>query len=335
MSITAKELAGKLGLSESSVSIVLNNRPGVSTATRNRVLEAAREYGYDLTRRAVKLGTKKGTICFVIYKKSGAVVDDTPFFTTLSDGVGMGCKSGGYDFVIRYFYEDDDFDEQLFMLRMARFSGIILLATEMNENSISRFSQVEIPIVVLDAYFETIEHNYILINNVQGAYLATTYLIAKRRSQPGYLRSVYLISNFCQRADGFYKAVRDRGMSTSKSPVHRLSPSQEGAYFDMKQVLESKEELATCYFADNDHIAIGAMKALAEAGYRIPEDIAVVGFDDLPLCEFVTPSLTTIHVPAQYMGQTAAKRITQIIEDKNHLPLKIEVSTTLRKRKSV
>lgn len=335
MSITAKELAAELGLSESAVSIALNNKPGVSTATRRRVLEAAREHGFDLSRKAVALSAKKGTICFAIYKKSGAVVDDTPFFSALSDGVGLGCKSAGYDFVIRYLYEDDDMDEQLYVLKSAQFSGIILLGTELDEVSLTRFSRLNTPMVVLDTYFEMIEHDYILINNVQGAYLATSYLISKRRSQPGYLRSAYPIGNFDQRADGFYKAIRARGMSTSKSLVHRLTPNQEGAYSDMKALLDAGEEPANCYFADNDHIAIGAMKALTEAGYRVPEDVAIVGFDDLPLCDYVSPPLTTIRVPTHFMGQTAAKRLAQVIEEKGAPPTKIEVSTSLRKRRSV
>lgn len=335
MAITAKELAAELGLSESAVSIALNNKPGVSTATRKRVLEAARAHGFDLTRKAVALSVKKGTICFAIYKKSGAVVDDTPFFSALSDGVGMGCKNAGYDFAIRYLYEDDDMDEQIYVMRNAQFSGIILLGTEIDEASLSRFSRLNIPMVVLDTYFETSEHDYILINNVQGAYLATSYLISKRRRQPGYLRSSYPISNFDQRADGFYKAIRARGMSTSKSLVHRLTPKQEGAYSDMKALLEAGEEPADCYFADNDHIAIGAIKALTEAGYRIPEDVAVVGFDDLPLCDYMNPPLTTIRVPTHFMGMTAAKRLAQIIEEKDAMPVKIEISTTLKKRRSV
>lgn len=335
MSVTAKELASALGLSEAAVSLALNNKPGVSTATRKKVLEAARAHGYDLGRKAAALSAKKGTVCFAIYKKSGAVVDDTPFFSTLSDGVGLGCKKAGYDLVIRYLYEDDDMEAQMYVLQSAEFSGIILLGTELDEASLGRFSRLKTPMVVLDTYFETAEHDYILINNIQGAYLATSYLIRKRKAQPGYLRSAYAISNFDQRADGFYKAIRAWGMATSKSLVHRLTPSQEGAYSDMKALLESGEEPADCYFADNDHIAIGAMRALTEAGYRIPEDVAVVGFDDLPLCDYVTPPLTTIRVPTHFMGQTAAKRLAQIIEEKDALPVKIEISTSLRKRKSV
>ena len=205
----------------------------------------------------------------------------------------------------------------------------------MEEATLSHFDRLVIPLVFLDAYFEKPQYNYILINNVQGAFTAAQYLIRKHRAQPGYLRSAYSISNFEQRADGFYKAIRTAGMSTAKSQVLRLTPSQEGAYEDMKELLATGEKPASCYFADNDLIAIGAMKALKDAGYRIPQDVSIVGFDDLPVCEYVNPPLTTVMVPKFFMGETAADRIIQLIEEKNQQPLKIEVSTRLVRRRSV
>ena len=335
MSITAKELARELGLSEAAVSLALNNRPGVSTATRKRVLDAAHAKGYDFARRGLSANPMKGTICLAIYKKSGAVVGDTPFFSTLSAGIAAGCKQQQYDYVIRYLYEDTGLDDQIYQLSAAKFSGIILLATEMDRSSLTRFGGIETPILILDSYFETLDYDCVLINNIQGAYLATEALIRKRKKQPGYLRSSYPIGNFEERADGFYKAIRANGMSSAKSVVHRLTPSEEGAYEDMKALLDAGEEPVDCYFADNDHIAIGALKAFKEAGFRVPEDIAVVGFDDLPLAQYLDPPLTTVHVPAHYMGQVASRRLIERCEDKSCLPVKIEISTALKMRKSI
>lgn len=334
MSVTAREIAEKLGLSEAAVSIALNNKTGISRQTHRRVIDAALEMGYDFTRRSPRTG-RNGTICFVVYKKSGAVVSDTPFFAELSRGIKVECKRAQYNCIIRSFYEDENIMDQIYTLHNLRFYGIILLATEMNEASLKNFAGINIPIVILDAYFEKLKYNYVVINNVQGAFMATDHLFKRRRKQPGYLRSIYPISNFDYRADGFYKAIRENGMSASKSIVHHLTPSQEGAYLDMKALLESGEEPADCYFADNDLIAIGALQAFTEAGYRVPEDIAIVGFDDLPACERIRPKLSTVEVPKYFMGETAAKRVIEMIEDENTLPLKIEISTNLIKRKSV
>ena len=241
MAITAKELAKALGLSQAAVSMALNNKPGVSTATRRKVIEAARHLGYDFSRKAVARGNWKGQFCLVVYRRSGAVVGDTPFFADLTNGVSIGCQKAQYDLLIRYLYEDETLLDQLYTLETSGFRGIILLATELDAPALSRFSQIRTPIVILDAYFETADYNYVLINNIQGAFIATNYLISKRRTQPGYLCSSYKISNFAERADGFYKAIRRNGMSTAKSVVHQLTPSQEGAYADMKALLEGGE----------------------------------------------------------------------------------------------
>ncbi len=336
MSITAKELAKKLALSEAAISLALNNKPGVSKKTRNKVLDAALKYGYDFSNRALYASNNKnGTICFAIYKRSGAVVADTPFFSSLSEGISNGCKTSNYNLNIIYIYGNENLENQLRMLESSGFSGIILLATEMHLDTLQNFFAIPLPIIVLDSYFESLPYDSVLINNIQGSFSATSYLISQRKSQPGYLHSSYSIGNFEERADGFFKAIRSAGLSTSKSIVHHLAPSQEGAYADMAQIISTGEELASCYFADNDLIAVGAIRALKEAGYRIPEDIAVVGFDDLPICEYFDPPLTTIHVPKQYMGRTAFMRLVQLIEEKGQQPLKIEINTMLIKRKSV
>ena len=116
MSITAKELSAKLGLSESAISLALNDKPGVSRETKRRVIEAAKAYGYDFSRKTMAASGKKGTICFAIYKKSGAVVGDTPFFATLTDGINMCCRREHYDCMVRYLYEDDDLEDQIHSL---------------------------------------------------------------------------------------------------------------------------------------------------------------------------------------------------------------------------
>lgn len=336
MAITAKELAKRLNLSESAISLALNHKPGVSTATRNLVLETAEAYGYDFSRikEPEKNITPSGSIYFVIYRKHGAVVTDTPFFSQLSEGIDEECKKCRYYLNVHYLYEEDPARQQLADWQRAGIKGIVLLGTEMTEGDLEPFLQSRIPLVLLDNYFEELNVNSVLINNVKGAFTAADYLIRKYKCQPGYLHSSYPINNFEERADGFYKAIRKNGMSTSLSVVHRLSPSMEGAYYDMKELLASKEPLSRCYFTDNDLIGAGMVKACLEAGYRIPEDIAVIGFDNMPLCTYLNPTLTTIHVPKQYMGKVAVRRLHELITEPDSSPLKIEISTSLIKRKS-
>ena len=356
MSVTAKELAEKLHLSPAAVSMALNSKPGVSTETRSRVLDAAAQYGYDMSRISAKKRSSKD-ICFLIYKKYGTIVTETAFFTELFEGVTDACREIGYRVNTQYIYDNesspssaaagsgvlrgtsadvpgDALARQLDALPLNNCAGIILLATEMTADRYPLFASLPVPVVLLDTYFENITADYVLINNVQGAYLAASYLIRRTKKQPGYLQSSYPIGNFRERANGFYNAVRAGGMSASRCIVHRLSPSVEGAFADMMELLENGEETAPCYFADNDLIAVGAMKALKAKGYRIPEDISIAGFDNISYGHVLEPSLTTIHVPKKEMGRTAVLRLREILEFSHTVPLKIEISTKLIKRKS-
>ena len=329
MSITAKELAAKLNLSEAAVSMALRNKKGVSTKTRKMVLEAADKHGYDFM-KTKKTPNPVRHITFVIYKRQGAVVGETPFFAELSEGIEIACSEADFKLHVTYIHKNDEIDD----IHFYDSAGIILLGTEMQLEDFKPFSNLRMPLVLVDVYFDFIEHDCVLINNIQGAFSATNFLIAKTKKQPGYLRSSYPIGNFNERADGFYKSLRMHGFSASKSIVHRLTPSIEGAFADMTELIAQGEELAPCYFADNDIIAIGAMKALQAKGFNIPEDIAIIGFDDLPMTAYLEPPLTTVHVPKKYIGEMAVKRLVEII-NKKQSPVKIEISTQLKERRSI
>ena len=337
MSITAKELAKILNLSQAAISMALNNKPGVSTSTRKKVIEAAKKYGYDFTRidESQHHNPIQGSILFIIFKKCGAIVTDTPFFSQLSEGINEGCKNENYTLSINYIYDNDDIESRINDICKNNYSGIILLGTEMLPSDIKPFLKMKSPLVILDTYYNSIDSNFVLINNHQGAFMATNHLIRCCKTQPGYLRSSYSIANFEERANGFYHAIRSNGMSTSKSVVHQLSPSIEGAYADMCCIIKNGDKLADCYFADNDLIACGAMKALKEFGYKIPNDISIIGFDDIPMCSYLEPPLTTIQVQKQYMGKAAVARITQLLKEPSSPSVKTELTTQLIERKSV
>lgn len=334
MTVNAKELAALLEISPAAVSMALNNKPGVSDDTRAKVFALAREKGFDFSKLAGK-ERFNGTIAFVNYKKHGAVVGDTPFFEKLTEGVASACKENNIAMHSFFIGDEDDIESEIANIKRSGCMGIILLGTEIQKDALRQFKQSDMPIVVVDTYFENINLDFVLINNVQGAFLATDYLIRKRKKQPGYLRSAYPIVNFEERADGFFKAIRKNGMSSSKSVLHYLTPSFDGAYADMKTLIEGGEELADCYFADNDLIAAGAMRALKESGVKIPKNIAVIGFDDIPLCTQIEPALTTVNVPKQFMGRQAVEKLLGLLRKPLTPKTKTEISTTLVERNSV
>ena len=332
MSITAKELAKKLNLSATAVSMALNNKPGVSTETRNRIIKAAEQYGYDFTRLSSK-SSRTGDIYCVIYRAHNALLNYTPIFTELIDGMEQECQEQGYKLKLLQINEKiDNVQKYIEDIRISNCAGIILLGTETTMLMCKMFMQLSVPLVLLDSYFDALDCSSVLINNAQATYLATNYLIDRYNSHPGYLRSTYMIGNFRERRRGFDKAIREHGMSATNSIVHDLSPSIDGAFSDMLEIIEAGDTLSRCYLADNDLIAIGALKALKSRGYRVPHDIAIAGFDNISEGNIVEPSLTTVDIPRKYMGQTAVRQLIYQITTPIPHTVKIQISTKLVKR---
>lgn len=332
MAPTAKALAKALNLSASTVSMVLNNRPGISEQTRQLVLKEAEKMGLNIPSRRTPAGNPT-YIYFIIYKKHGKVVSDTPFFSQLIEGIESETKKYGFRLQVTYFYGNADAEDQLSTIKASGSSGLLILATEMNSGNMDMFASLNLPTVVLDAYFERRHHDTIVINNVQGAYNAISYLVNHGHQQIGYLRSKIRIKNFLEREDGFCKTL---GMHQQSDYIFDVEPTSEGAYHDMKALLEKSPKLPTAFFADNDIIAISCIKALKEKGIRVPEDISVIGFDDImPLCEIIEPRLTTMRVPKQRLGMLAVERLITNINNETKEIIKLEVSTELVERDSV
>ena len=331
--MTSKELARILGLSETAVSFALNNKPGVSTQTRNRVKEAALTYGLDTSKMNLNRPAKK--VYLFYYKKDGAVLGETSFFSELTSGVESRCHEAGFIVNILNIYSAKELETRIRELHSEENAGIIVFGTEMKENDFYPLAFARIPLVLLDNHFISTKIDSVKINNFDGAYSATKYLITHLKTQPGYLHSSYSIYNFEERADGFYRALRESGMARSNSIVHELSPSSEGAYSDMRDILQSGEPIASSYFADNDLIAIGAMKAMKEYGLKIPDDVSIIAFDDIQACSYTEPALSTVHVPKKFMGIEAVNRLIACIEKNNYFPVNVEISTCLVLRESI
>lgn len=178
----------------------------------------------------------------------------------------------------------------------------------------------------------TLDCTYILIKNIQGAYLATDYLISRRITQPGYLRSSVPLQNFTERWEGFQKALRANAMSPSQSIAHTLSPTINGAKTELLELLENGGSVSSCYFAEKDLIAIGAMQAFQGKGYHIPNDIAIVGFDNISESSVISPSLTTVSIPRTYMGRVVAQQLINSIHNPVRHCLCVQSSTKLEVR---
>jgi LacI family transcriptional regulator len=331
MKVTARDIAERLNISAAAVSLALNGKAGVSETLRQKVITTAMEMGYDFS-RLEKRRNHSNTICFVFYHKN--FVFDTPFFTELAVSVEKAIKAAGFDLVAHHIHEQEKSEDQVTYLNTCHFAGIILLGTAMPESEFAPFMKLNVPLVLLDSCFSRYPVCCVKTNNVDGAFLAADYLIRTRRQQPGHLQANQEIVNFAERTTGFRMALQANHMEVSQSIVHELTPSADGAYADMLEILRRHEPTASCYFADNDEIAIGAMRAFKEMHYRIPEDVAIIGFDNLNYSQYVDPPLTTMDVPKKYMGDNAVQLLINRISKPDDPPVKMEISPSLVIRSS-
>lgn len=324
-----KQISDITGFSAATVSNALNRKKGVNQKTSEEVFRVAREIGY----------LDKGTVSkikLVIYKKNGLIIDDTPFFSLLISGFEQQCREAGYEMVIGNLDAGHpDYNEQAKQLINEPGAAIVLLGTELSPADLRIFKEAVCPLLLLDYWSFDMDFNGVMINNADSARVAVNYLIAHKHTEIGYLKGKFRILGFEQRQSGYYSALRENKVEINPEYIVALSTTMNSAYMDMLDYLEHQPALPTAYFADNDVIALGAMKALQEKGYRIPEDISIIGFDDLPFCDISSPRLTSLRVPKQEMGRMAVRKIIDMIRREDGVRSKIQVCTDFIERDSV
>lgn len=329
---TIKEIAKRLHLSSATVSMALNNRPGVNADTQKTVLELAEELGYakNLSKRT---HVRSGMIGFVVYKKHGRVVADTHFFSELIQAIEHSARMLGFGVSIIYCSSDDDLQSLLEKWHSAPPDGALLLATEMTGMPFP-FPE-NIPTMLLDCNLPDYPSDKVLIDNEDGIRKAVRHLYEMGHREIGYFHSMYSIRNFEERCRAYRGCVEDLGMAVREENIFLVPPSTEGAQELLYQMLKDGRRLPGACIADNDIIACGAFKAIRRFGLSIPDDISLIGFDDVPITQLVDPELTTVRVSREALGGLAVKQLIRRIEKRDAPFIKVMVSTQLVERNSV
>lgn len=326
---TIKLISEMTGFSPATVSNALNHKRGVNKQTVERVLQVAEEIGYSVKPRISK-------IKFVIYKKNGLIINDSPFFPAVIEGVERQAKNLQFETVFcNIDSSSPDCAEQVHSILEDTSAAVILLGTEMTEQDFQLFRNPKCHLILLDGWSDTITFDSVLISNTDSACHAVEYLIEKGHKKIGYLRGRFRIKAFSYRSIGYKRALGKANFSIESQHIITLGTTTESAYRDMVAHLEWARDLPTAFFADNDVIALGAMRALQEKGYRVPEDVSIIGFDNIPYCEISSPRLSTIHVFKQEMGEIAVRRLNDHIRQESKVKTKIQVCTEFVERESV
>ena len=329
MKVNIRKISEITGFSMSTVSNALNRKRGVNKQTAEKILKTAEELGYRVEEELTK-------IRFVIFRKNGMIIDESSFHPAVIEGVEHQAKLMGYETIFCYVdVNDPDYEEQLVDILEDKQSAVVLLGTEMMEEDYEPYACSKNRIILLDGRSDRYAIDSVLINDTEAAEEAVGYLAEKGHERIGYLRGEFRIQAFRSRELGYYQKMHRLGLPVKPEYITVVGTRIETAYQKMKEYLAGAEELPTAFFADNDVIAIGCMRAMKECGYDVPGDISVIGFDDVAYGMVSDPPLSTMHVYKQELGARAVCELLSMTEKDNRAKVKIQVCAEFVERGSV
>lgn len=342
--VTSKEIAAHLGISPSAVSLALNGKPGVSEATRQLVISTAGKMGYNIAKH-IGAASKRRRICFVFYiDQLVSIAENTTFSTFVLQGAENASSAKGHSITVRYVRAGEPLTKQL-EDTINDTDGFIILGTDVTRSCRSEMKEFlrsigGKPAVIVDSPEHFNMADCVVNDNYGGACMAAEYFISRGLKKIGYLRSMYRISNFEYREAGLKHALKRAGLG-----IHSIVDTDisfDEAFKSVDEYLSKAEELPEAFFAENDIIAAAAIKAFNAHGIDVPGQVSVIGFDDIPVSEFSSPSLTTVHSFKEQLGEAAVNllstRFSECPEDNSFGGrgcMTVSISTKLHVRDSV
>lgn len=308
--ITMADVAERAGVSKATVSHVINDTRFVEEATKNRVREAIDALGYRPNVAARSLTTQRTRII-------GLIISDVTntFFGELTRGIEDALFANGYSLMLCNTNEVLEREEYYIDILLRQgVDGIIAAAASQDWDALNEAAKLNIPIVMLDRTFENADSPYVGVNNSQGAYLGTRCLIERGYRDIGILSGFQRLSTMRERLAGFEQA-----MAEAKLPLRadwRIdSPlTIEDGKRAMQQLM-GQAERPGAVFISNNLLSLGALMGLREMALVCPNDIAIVGFDDHPWARVSDPPLTVVRQPTYAIGETAAQKVLQALND--------------------
>lgn len=326
---SVKQISELTGFSAATVSNALNMKKGVNKETSERIFRVAEKIGYRGAAKELK------HIKFVLFRKTGAIVDGSMFHPFVIEGVEQEAKENGMPTMfVQLNYSDIDYEEQLGRIINDTEGGVILLATEMMEEDFLPFGACRSPLILLDGWSSRSPFSGVLIDNRDSARTAVNYLIGQGHRDIGYVCGSYRIQAFLSREWGYRQAMYEHGLSVRPEWIVTVGTQTDDACADMLQWLKNHSKLPTAFFIDDDRIAYGVMQAFTKHGIHIPDDVSIVGFDDLSYSAVSTPALTTVHVHKQEMGRTAVRYLLMMAKHMDE-HVKVQSCTVFIERESV
>ncbi|SFU10727.1 LacI family DNA-binding transcriptional regulator [Mesorhizobium sp. YR577] len=332
---TIRDIAGAAGVSPATVSLVLNGKGDISGVTRARVLEAVASLNY--VPRVSKSGSEPGaTLRFLKIAKHGHTVnrDHSVFISDYIDGMSAEATRRNYTLEVVSF-EGQPISTVAESLAGAPIAGVIALGTELSEADIRLIQGLGLPTVFIDTFYQVVDANFVDMNNEDAVHKVLSRFQKQGYERIGFVASHVDTTNFRLRRDAFFTNMARLGLKVREADVLSVESTYDGAYVDTRALLEDGLDLAECYFCTNDIIAYGFIRALKEHGVAIPDDVSIIGFDNLPQSATMEPGLSTIEVSKRKIGYLAVTMLDDLISAAEpQPPVKILVGADLVLRAS-
>ncbi len=311
---TIKDVARLAGVSTTTVSHVINKTRFVAEATQEKVLEAVKELNYapSAVARSLKCNTTR-TIGMLVTQSTNL------FFSEVIDGVESYCYRQGYTLILCNtggIYEKQR--DYIRMLAEKRVDGILVMCSDLTQELSEMLeSHSDIPKVIMDWGPEASKADKIIDNSELGGYLATKYLTDRGHKDIACL-SGHLNKLACQeRIAGFRRAMAESNYEVNENWILEGNFECDTAVLAADKII-AMDKMPTAVFCFNDTMALGLMSRLQQRGVRVPEDISVIGYDNIELAEYFSPPLTTVHQPKRRVGKNAFEILLERIKDKEH-----------------
>lgn len=330
--LTIEQIARMAHVSRSTVSRVLNNHPSVRPQVRERVLDVMRELNYVPHAAARSLALSRSNCIGLLIPRSATTIFADPFFSVITQSISKACMDRSYFVVLALAAEiGRDFYDKV--LRGRHFDGVIMLSSDIDDPILPRLIKDHVPFVLIG------EHPYLQglttvdVENRHGAYQAVRHLLSLGYRRIATITGSLQMTAGIDRRDGYKHALLEAGIPITPELIAEGDFSRESGYAAMRRLLSLPQRPAAVFIA-SDTMALGALRAIAEAGLSVPQDIAVVGFDGLSIDAFANPPLTTVRQPVAELGAIAAQVLIARLEGHPSITTQTRLPTTLVIRQS-
>jgi len=325
--ITIYDIAKDLGLSPTTVSRALNNHPAVKEKTRKRIYDTAMELGYQSNVFASNLRSKKTNNIGVIVPRL-----NSSFQSSVIAGMEKAANEAGYNLIISQSLES--YEKEMSNVQAmfnSRVDGLLvsLASNTPNIDHFNPFVKKGIPVLFFDRIIENDQYTGIVIDNIQAGYKATSHLIDQGHKRIAHVIGYTKINVYADRLKGYKYALMDKGVPFDDSLILHSDLNEESGE-DIVNKLIAMDPMPDGLFVSNDACAASCLQQLKLKGFRIPEDIAIVGFNNDVISRLVEPNITTINYPAYEVGEVAMKNLINHLKGRSDKVLQSTNKITLR-----